>query len=111
VGKEAKGGLEELLSIQPKTQEELKRIEDEARQYLKWNEVAVYNEYTKKLEIVRLNPLKLIGYKIKGIVKIDYRLYPGWTGKIPFYLFRIDRKGPDFIDYPHGYCDRLDAYL
>ncbi len=69
--------------------------------------VKALNRYTNEIETLELNKIQMIFLKYLGYAKIDYRIYPGWTGELPFYLYKC--KNNLFLDYPHGYNSRLDC--
>uniref|UniRef100_A0A6M3M551 Uncharacterized protein n=1 Tax=viral metagenome TaxID=1070528 RepID=A0A6M3M551_9ZZZZ len=41
---------------------------------------------------------------IRGYVYVEHRRHPGWSGSIPFYMFRCPIHGL-VEDYAHGYWD------
>jgi len=46
--------------------------------------------------------------RLGGVVYLEHRTRPGWSGSIPFYAKKCPEHGV-FEDYPHGYGERLDC--
>ncbi len=59
-------------------------------------------------EEILLGWLERLIFFIFGIVPIGEREKNGWTGAVPFFLFR-GKCGHIFIDYPHGYNKKLNC--
>ena len=49
-----------------------------------------------------------VALKLHGRVYIRHEQRPGWRRPLPIYLAVCPRHGP-FLDYPHGYNERLDC--
>ncbi len=73
------------------------------------SEKSVYNRYTGEIENVKLSAKQKMALKLKGFVYLGERQYPGWTGKIGFYLYKCKVKDKEvlMLDYPHSYADSL----
>ena len=48
--------------------------------------------------------------RTSGHVYVGHETRPGWSGSLPFYVFKCPKHGL-VKDYPHGYGYRLDCPL
>ncbi len=100
---EAVKGLEKAL-IGQKTLSFSVRVAKEGK------DIEVLNQYTDRKETVKLNLYQRIALVLGiGRVKESVRRYEGWSGSIPFYVFKYRINGETFLmlDYPHGYDRRF----
>ncbi len=75
----------------------------------KSGDTLVYNRYTNELEGIKLSAKQRLALKLRGFAYIGDRQYPGWSGKIAFYVYKckVDKKEALLVDYPHGYNEAL----
>jgi len=59
---------------------------------------------------VELSLVKRIVLRLSGAVYVGHRTRPGWSGSLPFYVFRCPAHGL-VENYPQGYHGRLDCPL
>jgi len=55
---------------------------------------------------MKLSLWQKIQLKLSGNAFLEYRRKPGWSGSLPFYVFRCPKHGL-MEDYPHGYQKEL----
>ena len=57
-----------------------------------------------------LSLIEKIVLKLNGAVYVGHLTRPGWSGRLPFYIFRCPVHGL-VENYPQGYHGRLDCPL
>jgi len=58
--------------------------------------------------MIKLSLYQKMILKISGHVYVGHETRPGWSGDLPFYVFKCPIHGL-VKDYPHGFNDRLDC--
>ncbi len=72
--------------------------------------VRALNVYNRKMEELKLSSLQKFLLSHIGFARIGKRRYPDWADEIPFYVYRCRlQKEEFFVDYIHGYNNRLDC--
>ncbi|EFD92868.1 MAG: hypothetical protein BJBARM5_0373 [Candidatus Parvarchaeum acidophilus ARMAN-5] len=76
-------------------------------------EPLAYNVYTNEFEKLNLTIRQRFILNSKGLVKVDKRQYPGWSGSIDFYAYtcKVNGEKVTLLDYPHGYDERLSCKI
>jgi len=60
--------------------------------------------------MIKLSIYQRLILHISGQVYVGHETRPGWSGSLPFYVFKCPIHGL-IKDYHHGFDDRLDCPL
>ncbi|MDE1854498.1 MAG: hypothetical protein KGI38_12240 [Thaumarchaeota archaeon] len=65
--------------------------------------VKALNSFTKQGEVLYLDPVRALVFRLRGRVPIGQRAYPRWSGTLEFWLVRCKDCGTAYTDYPHSW--------